>query len=154
MRKNRTLIVCALLACAGAASAELDQKQAERAVETRQSVLHLMGWNMAPLGAMARGRIDFDAARVKTNAARLQALTEMMTDAFTADTRGNEVSTEALDLIWEQPDEFAAKIDAVIEASNRLVDAAATGDQGAMSKAIGNLGSSCGSCHDDFRVDD
>ncbi len=154
MRRSKIFTACVLLACAGTAIAELDQKQAERAVETRQSVLHLMGWNMAPLGAMARGRIEFDAARVETNAARLQALTGMMTDAFAADTRGNAVTTEALDLIWEQPDDFAAKIEAAIDASNRLVDVAATGDEGAMREAIGNLGSSCGSCHDDYRVDD
>jgi cytochrome c556 len=154
MRRITIFITIALLACAGSAIAELDQTQAERAVETRQAVLHLMGWNMAPLGAMARGRIDFDAALVETNAARLQALTKMMADAFSADTRANEVTTEALDVIWEQPEEFAAKVQAVIEASNRLADVTATGDEGAMREAIGNLGSSCGSCHDDFRLDD
>ncbi|MGB0514518.1 MAG: c-type cytochrome [Wenzhouxiangellaceae bacterium] len=135
-------------------SAELNQEQAERAVETRQSVLYLMGWNMAPLGAMARGRIDFDAARVETNAARLQALTRMMADAFAADTRENAVATDALDVIWEQPEDFAAKIQDAIDASNRLAATAATGDDGAMREAIAALGSSCGSCHDVYKADD
>ena len=154
MNRIKLFLACALLAIAGSASAELNQDQAERAVETRQSVLHLMGWNMSPLGAMARGRMDFDADRVETNAGRLLALSKMLSDAFAADTRANDVSTEALDVIWEQPDEFAAKVEATIEASNRLLTVAATGDEGAMRKAIGDLGSSCGSCHDDFRVDD
>ena len=154
MNRGKIFFAGALLACAGAVNAELNESQAERAVETRQSLLHLMGWNMAPLGAMARGRIDFDAARVETNAARLQALTAMMADAFAADTRANEVTTEALDVIWEQPDDFAAKIQDSIDASNRLAAAAATGDQGAMREAIGGMGSSCGSCHDDYRADD
>jgi cytochrome c556 len=151
---GRILVTCALLACAAAASAELNQDQAERAVETRQSLLHLMGWNMAPLGAMARDRIEFDVARVETNAARLLALSKMMEDAFAPDTRANDVSTEALDVIWEQPDDYAAKIQATIDASDRLVSVSATGDEDAMREAIGALGSSCGSCHDDFRVDD
>jgi len=155
MIRAKTLFVAsAFLTLSGYAFAELTQQQAERAVETRQSVLHLMGWNMAPLGGMARGRIDFDADRVETNADRLVALSKMLSDAFAADTRSNDVSTEALDVIWEQPEEFAAKVEATIEASQRLMSVAATGDEGAMREAIGNLGSTCGSCHDDFRVDD
>lgn len=154
MIRAKLIVAAVLLALGSSASAELNQDQAERAVETRQSVLHLMGWNMAPLGAMARGRMDFDAGRVETNAGRLVALTKMLSDAFAADTRANDVTTEALDVIWEQPEDFAGKIEATIEASNRLVTVAATGDEGAMREAIGNLGSSCGSCHDDFRVDD
>jgi cytochrome c556 len=154
MNRVKLLLASGLITVAGAASAELSQDQAERAVETRQSVLHLMGWNMAPLGAMARGRIDFDAAQVQTNADRLLALSKMLSDAFAPDTRSNEVTTEALDVIWENPDDFAAKIQATIEASEGLVQAAGTGEEGTIRQAIGNLGSTCGSCHDDFRADD
>jgi len=154
MNRVKTFLACSLLFVGGSASADMNQEQADRAVETRQSVLHLMGWNMAPLGAMARGRMDFDAERVETNAARLVALSEMMSDAFSADTRANDVSTEALDVIWEQPEDFAAKIDDTIEASKGLLSVAGTGDEGNIREAIGRLGSTCGSCHDDFRADD
>jgi cytochrome c556 len=154
MRRFRILAACALLAVAASASAELDQEQAERAVETRQSVLHLMGWNMAPLGAMARGRLEFDAARVETNAERLHALASMMSDAFGPDTRANTVTTEALDVIWEQPEAFAARIQDTIDAAGRLKSVADGGDENALREAIAGLGSTCGSCHDDFRVDD
>lgn len=154
MARSKTIMLCALMVLAGSVSAEMNQEQAERAVETRQSVLHLMGWNISPLGAMARDRIEFDAARVETNAARLQALTKMMADAFAADTRANDVATDALDVIWEQPEDFAAKIQDAIDASDALAAAAETGDESAMRKAIGIMGSSCGSCHDDFKADD
>jgi len=154
MKKTKLIIASMLLSVGGTASAELNQDQAERAVETRQSVLHLMGWNIGPLGGMARGRMEFDGERVETNAARLVALSEMLSDAFAADTRANNVTTEALDVIWEQPDEFAAKIEATIEASKELLNVAATGDEGDIKAAIGQLGSTCGSCHDDFRLDD
>jgi len=154
MNRGKLIVLGALLAVAGAAGAQMSDEQAERAVETRQSLLQVMVWNYGPMGAMARGRIDFDTDRVKTNAERLVALSKMMSDAFAADTRSNDVDTEALDVIWEQPDDFAAKIEATIEASNALVAAAATGDEGVMTQAIGRVGSTCGSCHDDFRLDD
>jgi len=154
MSRVKIFIACALLATASIASAELSQEQADRAVETRQSVLHLMAWNISPLGAMARDRIDFDVERVETNADRLLALSKMLSDAFAADTSGNQVATEALDVIWEQPNEFEAKIQANIEATNALIEIATTGDESAIREAIGRLGSTCGSCHDDFRADD
>jgi len=152
MIRAKAVFATALVAMAGAASAELTPEQAERAVETRQSVLHLMGWNMGPLAGMARGRIDYDAELAETSATRMVALTGMMADAFAADTRGIDVTTEALDVIWEQPEEFAARIEATIEASKALLTS--TGDEAALREAVGNLGSTCGSCHDDFRADD
>lgn len=155
MNRSKLFAVSALLAVAGTVSAQqLDQERAERAVETRQSLLQVMVWNYGPMGAMARGRIEFDTQRVRTNAERLLALSEMMSDAFAADTRGNDLETEALDVIWEDTDEFAARIQANIDATSALVEAAASGDEGAMTQAIGKVGSTCGSCHDDFRVDD
>lgn len=154
MNRVSLFAACALLACSGMVGAQLSQEQAEGAVETRQALLRVMVWNFGPLGAMARDRIEFDAERVATNAQRLQALTKMLSDAFGPDTRGNDVTTEALDAIWEQPDDFAAKIQANMEAADNLVAATQTGDEGAMREAIGKLGSTCGSCHDDFRVDD
>ena len=154
MNRIKLLAAGALLAAAGAASAELTPDQAERAVETRQSVLHLMAWNISPLGAMARDRMEFDAERVATNADRLLALSKMLSDAFGPDTRGNDVETEALDVIWENPEDFAAKVQANMDAASALVEVSATGDEGAIKEAIGRLGSTCGSCHDDFRVDD
>lgn len=154
MNRVKFFVVCVLLAAAGTIGAQLNPEQAERAVETRQSLLHLMSWNIGPLGAMARDRIEFDAERVETNAARLLALSQMLSDAFAPDTRGSDVTTEALDRIWEQPDEFSGKVRATVEASAGLVAATETGDEAAMREAIGRLGSSCGSCHDDFRADD
>jgi cytochrome c556 len=154
MNRVKVLIAAGLVAAAGVAAAELTPEQAERAVETRQSVLHLMAWNISPLGAMARGRMDFDAERVATNADRLLALSRMLSDAFAADTRGTGVETEALDVIWEQADDFAAKVQANMDAAGALVEVAGTGDEDAIKEAIGRLGSSCGSCHDDFRIDD
>jgi cytochrome c556 len=143
----------ALLAIAGAASAQVTPEQAERVVDTRQSVLTLMAWNISPLGGMARDRIPFDAERVATNAERILALSKMLPDAFAPDTRGTGVKTDALDLIWEDADAFAEKLRANEEAAAALVEVAGSGDEAAMREAIGRLGSTCGSCHDDFKAD-
>ncbi len=63
--------------------------------------------------------------------------------------------TEALAVIWEDPDGFAEATQNAIAASEEMVAAAATGDPAAVGEQVGNLGlNGCKACHDKFRVDD
>ncbi len=63
--------------------------------------------------------------------------------------------TEALAMIWEDPDGFTEATQNAIAASEEMVAAAATGDPAAVGEQVGNLGlNGCKACHDKFRVDD
>ena len=62
--------------------------------------------------------------------------------------------SEALPAIWEQPDEFAEAIDAMVEATAAFEEAAADGDQEAIGAAFRQVGMSCRGCHDNFRKSD
>lgn len=129
-------------------------ERAQAAVEVRQSLLTLLKSNFGPLVGIARDQIPYDAPYVQKNAMRMQQLAAMMADAFSRDTRGTGVETEALDRIWEEPALFADKI-ATLESRIETLRARARGDDPAAVKAaIGDVGKACGSCHDDFRVDD
>ena len=136
---------------ASSPAAPVDEK-AVQAVEEREAVLKLMKRNFGPLAGMAKEKIPYDAGLAQKNATHLANLVVMMEDVFATDTRGSGVETEALDKIWEQPDKFAGKIDALVEAADEL--AAVAGDESALADAVGKVGKSCGSCHDDFREDD
>ena len=57
--------------------------------------------------------------------------------------------TEALPAIWENPEDFAERLDAFREAANGLRAAAETG--GDMAAAIQQLGQACKGCHDNYR---
>jgi len=132
---------------------EVDRNM-QRAVEVRQAVLRLVSTNFGPMRNMARGEADFDAAVVRKNSLRLHQLSLMLPDAFITDTRGSGVETEALDAVWENPEAFAAKADDLSTAAGALVATTASGDEESILAAIGELGGKCGSCHDDFRLDD
>lgn len=156
-------IACAgLIATAGAlfvsqgASAAEDSEQAQRAIDTRQGALKLMGYYMYPLGGMARGRMPMDAALVARNAQHIANLAPMLTDTFRADTSKSGLDSDALPVIWEKPAEFQAKIEALIEGAADLGRIASTEGvaEGAIKGGIGKMGGACGSCHDDFRADD
>ncbi len=146
--------VSAAALAAGSAWAQDANAQAQNAVEIRQSIFKLMGWNMGPLGGMLRGNMDFDIERVQLSAERMSALAPMIPDAFATDTRGADVETAALDGIWDSQDAFNDKAAALIDALGQLKEAADSGDEGATRQAMGGVGAACGSCHDDFRAED
>jgi cytochrome c556 len=101
---------------------------------------------------MARGA-PFDAEMAEKNGRRIAALAPSIPDLFMHDTRGFDIDTEALDVIWEDKAEFENKAMALMNNANAFADQAATGDRGAALGAFRALGGSCGDCHDAFRVD-
>jgi cytochrome c556 len=130
------------------------EEQAQRAVDTRKSVLRLFSFNNAAISGMARGTVPFDAAIAERNARRIAALAPMLVETFAAmDTRPYNVDTEALPVIWDNFGEFEAKTQALIDGANKFADIAARGNQQEIIGAVREFGSNCGSCHDMFRED-
>ena len=150
-----SLLTAALLLPGGLANgASSEEERAERMIEMRQSALHLLGFYMGPLGAMARGRAPMDAAVVSHNAAQIAVLAPMLEDTFKFDTSAYDLETEALDKIWDNWDDFAAKAQATGEKAALLAVAASSGDENALKAAIGAVGKTCGGCHDVYREED
>nr|WP_245953225.1 cytochrome c [Alteromonas aestuariivivens] len=129
------------------------QKQAEAAVEYRESLFHLLKSNMGPLGAMAKGRLAYDAQVMKTNGMRIEQLADMMSDYLSIDTRKFDVHTEAKDSIWEDFSRFESKIGELKKAASALQVAASSGDESLYRGAISNVGAACKGCHDDYKED-
>ncbi len=140
-------------ATAEASGASIDRKFTQ-ATKERQSVFTLIRKNYSPLSGMARDRAPFDAAVVQKNAIHLQHLGAMIGDNFVVDTRGTGVESDALDAVWENTEDFSRKIAAFQSAADALVEVAGSGDETMTKAAIGRVGKACGSCHDDYKVDD
>jgi cytochrome c556 len=102
---------------------------------------------------MLRGTGEMDAAVVENNAGNIQVLAGMIPGLFARDTRQNkDLTTRALDGIWNSQADFKAKADALAAAAGELAAAAKTGDKAKVQAAAGNVGKACGSCHDAFRA--
>jgi cytochrome c556 len=129
------------------------EKQANTAVDFRKAVLQLVRSNMGPLGAMAKGQIDYDADVITTNSLRIGQLALMMGDYFELDTRQFPVETDAKDVVWDEMDDFKSKTKDLINAAANLQRVALTKDDSNYRKAIGDLGSTCKACHDKFKKD-
>lgn len=150
---NKLAIASALTVAATAVIAEPAKslKHAERSTELRQAVFTLLGSNMGPLGAMAKGKIPLDAKAVEKNALRINQLSLMIADYTKTDSSAFKVKTAALSKIWQEQDKFASKIKDLTLASTKLQQVAATGDANEIKKAIGGVGRTCGGCHDAFK---
>ncbi|WDE07580.1 cytochrome c [Thalassomonas viridans] len=148
--------VAALISCAAftvVAEPAKSMKHAKKATELRQSVFSLLGSNMGPLGAMARGKMPMDPVAVEKHAMRINQLSLMIADYSKTDTSGFKVQTGALDKIWQHPQDYKKRIDDLTLASANLQKVAEGKDAKAIKGAIGGVGKTCGGCHDDFKAE-
>ncbi len=128
-------------------------KHAKKAAHNREAVFSLLGSNMGPLGAMAKGKIPLNAEAVEKHAKRINQLSLMIADYSKTDTSGFKVKTEALNDIWKKPEAYAKRINDLTKSSATLQAVAMSGDTAAIKRAIGGVGKTCGGCHDNFRAD-
>ena len=126
------------------------EEQAQQAVQLRQGLLRLVAWSWAPTAGMLKTK-QFDAAAVQKSATRVAQLSQLIPDAFKADTTKFDVKTRARAAVWASNGDFVTKADGLTQAANALSSAAQSGDQAAMFKAAAAVGKACGACHDSFR---
>ena len=129
------------------------EKHAKAATQYRQAVFQLVRSNMGPLGGMAKGALPFDESVMETKAVRLEQLADMMGDYLSVDTRKFDVETGAKDKIWDNFSDVETKVMALKTAAQGLQAAVKAGDESAYRGAIGKIGASCKSCHDDYKKD-
>jgi len=148
---NWKLVTAGLTLAIGAGSVATAhaQAQAEAMVKQRQAAMTLQAKYLGPLGAMAQGKIPFNADLVARNAAYLNVLDKMAWDGFDAGTKG--VKSRALPAIWDNAAGFKEDQEKFQSAVSDLVAASKTGDEGKIKAAIGAVGKTCGTCHDNFR---
>jgi cytochrome c556 len=118
----------------------------EDVVQFRQGVYKVIGWYSAPLGAMAKGDIPFDANTVARNAEIVAQMSKIAPDAFV---RGSNVGDSAVESqVWSHPEEFKAKMEAFQKEAAKLAEVAKGSDVDAVRAQIGETGKAC---HEDFR---
>ncbi|MGO2131794.1 MAG: c-type cytochrome [Halomonas sp.] len=152
MFKMCTLGAAALLLSANVQATEENDK----AIEYRQDVLGVMAWQMGPLGAMAKGDVDYDAEEFQLRANNLAALADMPWEGFVEGSfRGGDhsVDNDALAKISDNMDDFMSKSNDLVVETTTLAELSGGDDFSAMRRQVGKVGQSCKSCHDEYRGD-
>ena len=141
------LALAGLIAC-GPAAAQF--KSADDAVEYRQGALAVMGHHFGLVGAMANGKIPFDAKAAQVNADLVATLAHLPWTAFTDGS--DKGDTSAKPEVWSQGDKFRAVAQKFQDASAKLATAARTATKAEdLKPAFSATAETCKSCHDDFR---
>ena len=123
----------------------------EDAIKYRKASFTVMSAHFGRLGAMANGRVPYDAKAAADNADTVSALAKLPWAAFGEGTDKGE--TRAKPEIWKESAKFKEASDKMQAEVAKLNVAAKAGNLDALKAAFGPAGASCKACHDNFRKD-
>ena len=149
MNFKRNLLIIAAACIAVPAMAQFAKP--EDAIKYRKSSFFIMGQHFGRIGAMAQGRVPFDAKAAADNAAGVGVLSKLHWAAFTEGTDKGE--TRAKPEIWKDAAKFKEAADKMQAEVTKLNAAAKTGNLDNLKTAFASTGGTCKGCHDNFRKD-
>ncbi len=122
----------------------------EKAVEYRQGVMEVFGWNLKGMSAMMKGAKPYDAGRFAGMAKDLETATQLdLLSGFPIDSESDE--SDALPDIWLDFDDFKSKYEDLRVAAKALNAAVAGGDKASIGAALKDTGGRCRACHKKFK---
>jgi cytochrome c556 len=126
----------------------------EEAVDYRQSVYTVIGWNFKPIGAMIKGEIPFDAAAVARHAQYVELMSKAALEGFPKGSGPDAVKdTEAKAEIWTNADKFETAMNNFQQEATKLAEVAKGRDEAAIKAQFGKTAETCKACHKEFRKD-
>lgn len=150
---KRLLLAAATVAgLATALPAAAQWQKPEDAIKYRQSAFTVMANHFGRIGAMAQGRVPFDAKAAAENAVIVSDMAKLPWAAFGAGT-DKGMPNRAKPEIWSDAGKFKAAADKMVAEVAKLDAAAKSGNLDQLKAAAGAVGASCKACHDDFRAE-
>lgn len=148
MKKLACLTLAAGLFAALPASAQTFAK-AEDAIKYRQGAFNVIGSHFGPLGAMATGKMPYNARSAAANA---EVVAYMAPLPFAGFIPGSDKGqTRAKAEIWKDNAKFKAGAEKFQAEAAKLNTAAKSGDLNQLKAAFADAAQTCKSCHDNFR---
>ena len=141
----------ALLMLATSLPAQAQFAKPEDAIKYRKASFTVMAAHFGRLGAMANGRIPYDAKAAADNADVVATLSKLPWAAFGEGT--DKGDTRAKPEIWKEAAKYKEASDKMQAEIMKLNTAAKAGNIDALKAAFGPAAASCKACHDNFRKD-
>lgn len=120
----------------------------EGEVDYRQHTMAAVGGHMQAIVDIIQGKVPH-TAHLATHADALAALADIADTLFPEGSDGGD----ALPAIWENGEDFAAKLAAFKEAAANFKAAAGSGDMTQVGGGLQQVGQACKGCHDDYRAE-
>lgn len=123
----------------------------EDAVKYRQGALFVMGQHFSRIGAMANGRVPYDAKAAVENAEVVAAMSKLPWAGFAAST--DMLSPRAKPEIWTEQAKFKQHNEKLVGETGKLLAAAKTNSLDNLKAAFSSTAGTCKGCHDVYRKD-
>ncbi|WP_298932708.1 cytochrome c [uncultured Ramlibacter sp.] len=147
--KSIASFALAAAVCAFAAPASAQFAKPEDAVKYRQSALFVMAQHFGRIGAMANGRVPYDAKAAVDNAEVVADMAKLPWAGFGAGT--DKISKAAKPEIWTEQAKFKEHNEKLVGETAKLLAAAKTNNLDNLKSAFGATAGTCKACHDAFR---
>lgn len=148
--KTISILVVAAASLGFSSLASAQFAKPEDAIKYRESAMFLMQQHFARVGAMASGRVPFDAKVAADNAAIAESMSRLPWAAFGEGT--DKGDTKAKPEIWMEQAKFKAASEKMQGDMSKLAAATKTGNLDSVKAAFQATAGSCKACHDDFRA--
>lgn len=145
MKKLALALAAAAAVTALPAAAQFQRP--EDAVKYRQSAFTVMAAHFSRIGAMAQGRVPFDAAAAAANAEIVSTMSRLPFVAFVDGSQAGKAKAE----IWSDRAGFNAAATKMQEEVAKLATAARSGNADQVRAAFGATAGTCKACHDNYR---
>lgn len=150
---NRLIVAtAATLAALASLPAAAQFQKPEDAIKYRQSVMTIQGNHLGRVGAMAQGRVPFDAGAAAANAQVVVMTSKLPWVAF-GDGTDKGMPNRAKPEIWKEQAKFKDLQGKLQAEAEKLEAAAKSGNLDSVKAAVGEVGKVCKACHDDFRAE-
>lgn len=148
----KRLLIAALTVAglAAALPAAAQFQKPEDAVKYRKAAYTVMAAHFGRIGAMAQGRVPFDAAAATANADIVVVMSKLPFAGFVEGTSGTEKGAPKAN-VWSERAKFDETAKAMQDEVVKLAAAARGGNLDQLKAAFGNAAGSCKTCHDNFR---
>lgn len=146
MRKT-ALAVSALVLASSTALAHQEKDPVKSQIHYRQALFSLVGANMGKMGAVMRGKAEYDSKTITEAANVLAALAPVAHEGFVLESAGE--GTDAKAAIWQDKAKFDEIMAKFVSATADLAANADT-EKGFKSN-FAAVGKTCKGCHDDYK---
>ncbi len=140
----------ALLLATGLISVALGAGAVEDPIKVRQALMTSQGVHLGALGAIAKGEAPYTEL-ANGHAFALLKISQAITHVFPEGSDSGDTRAKAD--IWSDRAKFDEALANLQAAAANMVEAAKTGDSGAIGAALGQMGGACGGCHKPFRAE-
>lgn len=142
--------LCGILLTAMCGQAFADFATPEDAIRYRKAVMTVIGEHFGRIAAAVTGQTPFDNNEAEMNAVVLRTMAELSWEAFMVP-GSDKGKTTLKSLAMKEKDKFMAIAQQFESTSDKLAEAAASGDPKAVGTQFGEAAKSCKACHTTYR---